>query len=234
MTYAKWDEAAIAKGLNRLNNAERVKNYIKEPLEEVMTPLLKGKELLLAESINVRMLLIFTHIDLLGYLYTGDSSPRNSSKNAVAFLRKYLGRVDKRYEKVGGLLYDALRHGLVHLATPKRIQLKDGRILNFSFGGIRQREDYLKVTKTPEIQRTGERVEIYRLFLDLSLLYEDLLSAINSFAEDISQNQELSDVSQKAFEARRKPEKAKEEELLNKPYIQDSDFAFVREQISRL
>ena len=69
---------------------------------------------------------------------------------------------------------------MVRLVTPKRIELKDDRILIFSFDGGKQ-EDYLKVSKSMEIQRTGKRVDIYRLLLNISLLYEGLLSAIDIY-----------------------------------------------------
>ncbi len=158
----------------------------------------------------------------------------NKSIYAVQFIREYLGKIDRRYVEVGGLLYDALRHGMVHLATPKRIKLRDGEILDFSFSRSGRREDYLKIAMRQELQRTGAKVDIYRLSLDIPLLYRDLLSAIDKYTEDVKCNQDLSDTFSKAFETRRKPEKAREEKLSNKPYIQDSDFVFVREQISNL
>ena len=42
MTNSNWDKKAIVKGMHRISNAERVKSYFKEPLEEIITPLLKG------------------------------------------------------------------------------------------------------------------------------------------------------------------------------------------------
>lgn len=232
MTNANWNE--VGKALLRGVEAGRLEQYLKEPLKESITPLLGSDGLPLSEStdpISPILLLIFTHIDLLGYLYKGrDPSP---SRDAVEFIREYLGRVDKRYEKVGGLLYDALRHGYVHLVTPKRILLKNGVILDFSFVTGGHPGKHLTVINEKEIEREG-RLEIYRLFVNLSQLYEDLLSAMDIYAEDIRHNQDLSDVFQKSFETRRKPEKAKEEVLLRKSYIQQSDFDFVREQISRL
>ncbi len=231
MTNTNWDEEAIAKAMNRSNRAGYFETHIKEQFQEIMAPLLKGKKILFSEALI--LLLIFIHIDLMGYLYTGDSSPRNSSKNAVKFMRKYLGKADKRYEEVGGLLYDALRHGYVHLATPKRIELQDGKILDFSFALAGQRQDHLKVTKREELERAG-RVEICRLNVDLYILYKDLLSAMDKYAEDIRHNQALSDTFWKAFETRRQPKKAKEEALLGRAYIRESDFDFVRRQISNL
>ena len=228
MTNASWDEEAIGKALLRRVEASRLEEYLKEPLEEMIH--YEGERTFLSASDDLLVLLVFTYIDLLGYLYKG----KNSSSNAVEFMREYLGRVDKRYEEVSGLLYDALRHGYIHLATPKRIELQDKKILDFSFIRSGWREDYLKVAKMRETQSTGSTVDIYRLSLDLPLLYKDLLSAIDKYAEDIRHNEALSDIFRKTFETRRKPEKAREEVLLGKPYIQDSDFAFVRNQISNL
>jgi len=230
MANTNSDENELAKSLNRLTRASYVKSHIKEPLEESMATLLTEHKMFPTESIGIVLLLVFTYIDLLGCLYKGS----NSSANAVEFMREYLGRIDPRYKEVGGLLYDALRHGLVHLATPKRIQLQNGMILDFLFALVGQRQDNFKVTKAQEMQTRGDRLDIYRLSLNLSLLYEDLLSAMDKYAEDIRHNQVLSDIFWKTFETRRKPEKAKEEVLLRKLYIQESDFDFVREQISNL
>jgi len=223
------DDEELAKALRRSLNADYLRTHIKEPLEEIITPLLGGKTLFFPQCGDPILVEIFTYIDLLGYLYKG----RNLSSNAVEFMREYFGRVDKRYKEVGGLLYHALRHGLVHSATPKRIQLQNGMIIDFLFAFVGQRQDYFKVSKSMEIQRTtGEKVDIYSLLLILHLLCEDLLSALDKYAEDIRTNQELSEVFWEAFKTRRKPEK--EKALLNKPYIQDSDFAFMRKQISNL
>ncbi len=226
-TDTDWDE--VGKALQRDVRAAHVKDYIKEPLENIINPLFKGGEIPLFDSTDLILTLIFINIDLLGYLYKGEGK----SICAVEFMRKYLGEVDTRYEEVGGLLYDALRHGYIHLATPKRIGLQDGKILDFSFTVAGQRQDHLKVTKREELERVG-RVEICRLNVNLSILYEDLLSAMDKYAEDIRHNQALSDTFRKAFETRRQPQKAKEEALLGRTYIRESDFGFIRKQIANL
>ena len=209
-------------------NAEYLESHIKTPLKDKFT-LLCDKYGLQEECIDITLLLIFIHIDLLGYLYKGKSV----QANAVNFMRDYLGRVDNRYKEVSGLLYYALRHGYIHLFTPKRLQLRNGMILDFSFVSFSTSQEHLSLTKREEIESEG-RVEICRLLVNVTQLYEDLLVAIDKYAEDIKKIQDLSDTFWEAFETRRKPEKAKEKELLNKPYIQDSDFSFVREQISML
>ena len=228
MTNPNSDEEERVKAMYRPGNAKLVTEYVKEPLQEMIH--YEGERAFLRASDDLLMLLVFTYIDLLGYFYRGDSK----SIYAVEFIREYLGRVDQRYVEVGGLLYHCLRHGMVHLATPKRIKLEDGTMLDFSFHRSGRREDYLKTMRYPEKSATGTIVYIYRLSLDMPLLYQDLLSAIDEYTEDIKINHELSDVFAKAFITRRKPEKEKEEVLLRKSYIQDSDFAFIREQISKL
>lgn len=226
MTNYDWQNEEIAKGMRRQTNAEYVKEYIKEPLKEMITPSEEeGTPRRISDDLII--LSIFPYIDLLGYLYKG----KNSSINAVEFMREYLGRIDSRYREVSGLIYDMIRHGYIHLATPKRIKLRDGEILDILFSRSGKREEYLKAVKMPEFPRTSSQVDIYRISLDLPLLYRDLLLAIDEYAEDVKEKQELSDTFREAFEARRKPEKAKEENLLNKPYIQQSDFDFVRAQI---
>lgn len=224
-----WDWDEVGRGLQRGVRAAHVKDYVKEPLEKALNPLLKGEKIPLFDSTDLILTLIFINIDLLGYLYKGESK----SACAVEFMRKYLGEVDTRYEEVSGLLYDALRHGYIHLATPKRIELQDEKILDFSFFVTGQRQDHLKITKREELESAG-RIEICRLNIGLYILYEDLLAAMDKFADDIHRNQALSDAFWKAFETRRKPEKAREQALLSRAYIRKSDFDFVREQISKL
>lgn len=129
MRNINWDEEAIVESMCRLGNAERVIEYFKEPLEEIITPLLKGGEVPALESMDVAQVLIFIHINLLGYLYSGS----DSTINAVKFLREYLGKVDSRYQEVGGLLYHLLRHGLIHRFIHKRLKLSNGTILGFRY-----------------------------------------------------------------------------------------------------
>jgi len=226
MTTPNSDEEERVKAMYRSGNAKRVTEFVKVPVQEWIH--FEGERAFLVAADDLLMLLVLTYIDLLGYLYKGISKP----VCAVEFIREYLGKVDQRYTELGGLLYYALRHGMVHLATPKRIKLEDGTILDFSFHRSGRREDYLKITKYPENSATSTIVYIYRLSLDIPLLYRDLLSAIDEYTEDIKVNTELSDVFTEAFIARRKPERVKE--IISRKYIRDSDFAFVREQISRL
>lgn len=213
MTQSNREEEAIAKALRRISNAECTKSYFKEPLENIMTPLLRGGEVPPdLESFDVAQVLIFIHIDLLGYLYSGTES---TTTNAVKFLREYLGKVDSTYKEVGGLLYHLLRHGLIHRFIPKRLKLNNGTILDFQYTLDMNRAGHLKMV---EIQ--GAK----KLSISLSLLYDDLLSAIDLFTDDIRNNQYLSDVFQRAFETRREPEG--EDALRKKKCDRDIDFIY--------
>lgn len=174
--------------------------------------MLKGEGIPGSLLVDVTMLLIFVHINLLGYLSSGD----DKTPNAVKFFREYLGKIDARYKEVGGLLYHMLRHGWIHRFTPKRLKLNNRMILDFQYTFNIDREQHLKMV---EIQR------VKRLLISLSLLYDDLLSAIDFFVEDIRQNQELSDIFKGAFETRREPEK--EEDVRGRNYIKSSDFDFI-------
>jgi hypothetical protein len=213
MGSTDWDRDEVGKALLRSVEGSRIKDYIRKPLEEIIDPLSKGEAIDAGLSMDVMMVLVFIHIDLMGYLYTADPSPHNSSKNAVKFLREYLGRIDARYKEVGGLLYHMLRHGWIHKHIPKRLRMSDGTILDFLYSFNMDREQHLR--KTAEIEGTT------RLHISVSLLYNDLLSALDLFAEDVQHNQELSDVFKKAFETRREPE---EEDKLRTKYKQDIDF----------
>jgi hypothetical protein len=211
MKNINWDEEAIAESMRRLGNAERVIEYFKEPLEEIITPLLKGGEVPALESMDVAQVLIFIHINLLGYLYSGS----DSTINAVKFLREYLGKVDSRYQEVGGLLYHLLRHGLIHRFIHKRLKLSNGTILGFQYTLDMNRAGHLKMVGIQGAKN---------LSISLWLLYDDLLSAIDLFAEDIRNNQDLSDVFQSAFETRW--ELDEENCLRKKKYDKDLDFIY--------
>jgi len=107
---------------------------------------------------------------------------------------------------------------------PLRIELEDGSIIDFLFTRTGKREVYLKIVRMPEKQSTSKTID-YRLIMDLPILYNDLLSAIDKYTEDIRNNKELSDVFNVAFETRRKPEK--EEDIRGRNYIKNSDFDFI-------
>lgn len=227
MENSEIDNHKLAQAMRRLLNKDYLESHIKEPLVEKFK-LLCGKYGLLDEFIDIALLLIFVHIDLFGRLYAGETYNKNTVKNAVKFMRDYLGKVDKNYIEVSGLLYHALRHGYVHVFSPKRIQLKNGEMLDFSFvsGGKAQ---HLELKTMEETERSGS-IKIHRLLVNVSKLYQDFIVAIDKYADDIVQDQEVSDNFWQSFESRRIEDT--EERLRNKKGSNlDSDFEFIYRQI---
>ena len=224
------NHAEIARALERDTRADYIQTYIKEPLEESTGELLQTRGIPAGVD-DLILLNIFTYIDLFGYLSFG----KNTSLNAVAFFRKYFTRVDKHYKSIAGLLYHCLRHGYVHIATPKRIRLRDGKLIDFLFSRHGRRAEHLKFKKMLDFLISGDRVDVYRLTIAIKIMYRDLLSAMDYYADDIRSNQETSDMFWHNFTTRRAPEHENEEEIIKRNrYITKSDFSSIRRRISRL
>ncbi len=85
----------IARGLERSIRADYLKTYIKEPLDGSIGHLMQIAGMP-TEVDDLILLYIFTHIDLLGYLYSGEKT--NTSVHAVEYMREYFGRADNRYD----------------------------------------------------------------------------------------------------------------------------------------
>lgn len=107
-------------------NIQDIEKYlrqdIKRSIQNDVLPLVASSSVPRDGGLFAAPRLIFAYVDYLGYLYKGKSL----SESAVAFLRDYWGRLDKRYSEVGGLLYHIYRHGTIHEYEPKIIQLNDG------------------------------------------------------------------------------------------------------------
>jgi hypothetical protein len=196
------DDHELGQAMNRLLNKEYyLEKHIKKTLQEIFEKLSDNYGLRY-EFIDTALLLIFTHIDLLGRLYAGEESDKNTRKNAVTFMRKYLGEVDPHYKEISGLLYYALRNGYVHVNTSKRIELKSGEELDFSFTTHHKKIKHLSILDRKE-KETDRGAVICRMSVHVSQLYEDLLLAIDRYADDIAINQAISDKFQKSFLSRR-------------------------------
>ena len=229
MTGTSPEYEELGEAMGRLVMADELKDTVAKPFNQMLAQLLAHEEVPVTESIEAILLLVFTQIELLGYMYRGE----NSSGNAVDFVREYLGRRDKRYREVGGLLFHVCRHGLAHRATPKRIELRNGVVLDVAFSFNGERQQHLAVTgPRRELLSTGAVGSIAILSLDLPVLYQDLLSAIDEFAEDIKKEQPLADTFRQAFLERRSKQDDTEDDLLNKSYIGESDFSYVMRLLS--
>jgi hypothetical protein len=222
------DDHELGQAMNRLLNKEY---YLEKQIKKTLQGLFEkfSDEFgIRIEFLDIALLIIFAHIDLLGRLYAGETSPKNTTKNAVLFMRKYLGEVDARYKEVSGLLYHMLRHGYVHVFTSKRIILENGEELDFTFSTSHKRLTHLSLKKSKENERS-RNIVIYRMSLQVSQLYEDFLQAIDKYAYDIVHNQDISDRFEQSFMSRRIEDT--EENLRKKKYNLESDFDYIYGQM---
>jgi hypothetical protein len=194
---------------------------LKDPLERIVPGMIKnlGPDSYSWEAV---LMLLFNHVDFLGHLRSGGSSNKDQAQSAVKFIRSYLGKIDKRYKEVGGLLYYMLRHGLTHKSFPKRLILSGNNILGYTFSNTKKREKHLTVIYSSQ--------EL-RLKFSVDLFYDDLLSAIDLYCEDMCHDKQLKDDFVSAWEMLREPE---DEANIKQKYIEDSDFAFIRKRIPSL
>lgn len=154
---------------------------VQESLGALLGQLDSAVAALSAAMPQFQVLLILTLVDLLGYLSVGSSV----SKNAVSFVRKYLGRRNQRYAEIGGLLYHMVRHGLVHDQKWKRVRLQDGSDLT------------IRVTRGSP--RTHLRVERGKpdtpwentlwLNVDVGQLWTDIKASVSDFLGDLAQDE---------------------------------------------
>ena len=190
---------------------------IKTPLERVVPYLIHDLVEANIYSWHPAIIVMFSHIDFLGYLYSGGLKSA-TSVNAVNFMREYFGKIDARYEKISGFLYHTLRHGLVHQGMAKRIKLKNGDTVDFVFA----------VSSTPKRVRhlsVSKKEEGVKFRFDIGLFYQDLMDAIEYYCSDILSSKKLRTGYENAWTALGVPEM--EDKVKSHPYIESSDLDFV-------
>jgi hypothetical protein len=161
------------------------------------------------------MALFFCQVEFLGCLYSGERNNQALAKNAVKFIRQYLGRVNPRYKEIGGLLYHVYRHGSVHDLRPKTVELENGVILNWE---ISSGSGYYPSGKhLTGWQSNGTAA----LQVDEHLLCNDLVAAVDLFYADLCSDQQLREGFEAVVKTLKKPEK------LKKKGIYESDFEFI-------
>lgn len=170
-------------------------------------------------------LLVFAMSDYLGSLYKGN----NSSKNAVAFIRKYFSHKNASYEECAGILYFVYRHGLTHERMPKFTQLRTkGRKISCY---ITQNSKYrhLKGFKMEDDSAKG-------LIICIRSLVEDLLSAVEAYEQDLLMDSSKGRKLRKKFSIayRNSRKYHKENDLLEerKSYLFENDFDFIRKRLN--
>jgi hypothetical protein len=218
--------------MNRLLNKEYYLNkHLKKRLQEQINNL-SDEYGIKTEFIDVALLLLVVHFDLMGRLVAGEISDKNTTTNAIAFMRKYLGQVDPRYKEISGILYHMLRHGYVHLFSPKRVTLKNNNIFDLSFCLGPDRQTHLDFTKRLETEWMEGKVVVYRMNVHVSQLYEDFISAFDTFGEEVFHDQKTSDKFEKSFKLHR-VEGTKEGLNKDKSSLKQ-DFEFIYSHIQKL
>ena len=122
--------------------------------------------------------IIFPTITFLGTLYKGN----DLSRNAVSFMRAYMGKADPKYRHLSDLIYTVYRHGLMHTHMPKVFELDE----KFVGWKITYDDDkHLKVFKS----KTEVSIPI-----SPNRLFKDLLRALKGYIGDFDdprKNEEL-------------------------------------------
>jgi hypothetical protein len=196
------------------------KTDIKEPLEGTVSRIIhiSSQDNYAYDAI---LILLFNHIDLLGTLYSGDSSRANRAKRAVGFIRTYLGRIDEKYAMAGGFLYYMLGNGHVHKSFPGNFVTGDGRTLRFEFSGIQEKKKHLSI-----VQSENE----LRLIFCVDTFYKNLLDAIDLYCIDMSRDTSLQENYRLAWNQSTEP--GDRFHINNHAYILASDLGFINDQIS--
>jgi hypothetical protein len=122
---------------------------------------------------------IFSYIEIFAGAYQNNDLP----SARVNFIKKYFGKVDSKYEKLGGLFYSVYRHGLIHDFHPKRFDYNN---LHYEW----------QISKgNPEIHLTifesEDDPKVRILHISLTKLYKDLKEAINLYFTDLEKNEEF-------------------------------------------
>ena len=164
--------------------------------------------------------LIICYIDVFGFLYTG----RSNSDSAVKFIRDYFGRFYFKYGEIPGLIYSIYRHGTIHIFKPKYFIINNRKYANI-IGKELDLVNSIDNTKFQFRQRFGDTVFqhlipinvkpiTYPKNFDTSIenwfpcslpkLYNDLLSSVEAFINDIKINSELNEIVQQSIRKYRK------------------------------
>jgi hypothetical protein len=162
--------------------------HIKSSIKGDIKPLLKDK--CGDEEIGgyfAVIVLVFTLIEYLGRLRYNNTGTKDGSKHATWWIRKYMGKCNKRYSKIGGVLFDMYRHGTVHTREPKQYLFT----LTSGFAW--------EIVKN---ERQTEHLKIYKgrnFVISLNQLAEDLEFAIDYFWTDLKDSTAIEKKFVKAF-----------------------------------
>lgn len=99
---------------------------------------------------------IFSLVDFLGAMYTGEYRRGKSSRAAIKYIQEVMGSdgIDPNYKNNGKLMYEMYRHGLVHLFQPKMFELEHGTKIEWCVH---------KRGRTDDIEVKNDRESVYKI-----------------------------------------------------------------------
>jgi len=122
---------------------------------------------------------VFAEIDGLGKIYKGEFGKGNTAKNAVAFGTRYLGKVNRKYKKLFGLIFEMYRHGLAHGHLIKAVRYRDRNVNRFIYWEMTEARD-----RHLELRKDDARRAVW-LVLCVPQLIDDTISAIDTFIVEL-------------------------------------------------
>lgn len=128
---------------------------------------------------------VFCYIDYLGALSTNGE---NTSKNAVAYMEKYLVRANSQYAGKSDLMYNMWRHGTVHEYDPK-IFRSEAKQFRLRWGANNSSRATNRKWHLACLCREN-KPNCCHWFINLFELVEDLKESIRWFIHDLKFDEE--------------------------------------------
>jgi hypothetical protein len=129
--------------------------------------------------------LLFSVIDLLGGLQRGNVDGGNT-QNIVAFIKRYLARVDVNYKHTADLLVDMFRHPLLHTTRSRSYRTRSRHVLRSAIyweEDTRRRRQHVAVRKAHLVRK------VYRgndfLVINDHVLFADIVEALGLYRSDL-------------------------------------------------
>ena len=119
--------------------------------------------------------IVFPYITFLGTLLSG----RDSSKNAIEYMNKYLSKVNSTFgdKQLCDFIYRVYRHGLAHTNMPK-VASENGKV--FGWRIVFDDSQHLNVDNTPGISGKSALLSI-----SPKKLADEVISSIDAYIKDL-------------------------------------------------
>ena len=136
------------------------------------------------------LLTFFPFIELLGTLWLNPVAENKKYytkahvKEAVKFMKRYLGKVRKEYRRFGALVYCLYRHPLTHKCSPAVMSLTTKEKISWEISKSYKHKGFHLTVRT-ETRKENKKNIIYKMLrLDITQFYHDLLKSIDEFEKD--------------------------------------------------